>query len=502
MNKDISDLELVNAIMSEVDERIKIRKNDDNLEETKREFSRCFIHVTQDGQEAYLMLYKREDRDYTYEEIVEYLNSQNIMYGIKEEVIHNMLKQGCYYEEIIVAEGLRQEEGSDGYFEFHFNTNPETKPIIFQDGSVDYNTLGKMELVQKEQLLATYHEPVKAIEGIDVFGNHILAREVKDMKPLKGKGFKMSVDQKEYYSTIEGRVTYKENNLTVTPILTVEGDVDAATGDIYFNGDVFVKGNVFANVTITATANITVNGHVEIASLNAGKDVLLRNGMQGSGIGTINAKENVMAKFLEQTNVHALGNISANAILNCVTEAGKSIIVSGTRGAILGGSAKAIDRITAFSLGNKVGICTKIVLGLEEDFKKTMSLLDEEISEYKENLFNIEKLLNNLIDKYTKSPDSILKENRNDALREKILYQTKIKELLSKKEELIDTKERSASGSVSVLGVANVGSIIIINGVREELKSECKNVTFTARMNEIRIFSNKIEENIKKRYKG
>jgi uncharacterized protein (DUF342 family) len=292
---------------------------DSSIEEMCTEASRCFIHVTEDGHEAYLMLYKRDDRDYTYEDILEYLDSQNITYGIINEAIYNMIDDKIYYEEVLVAEGTKPNNGSDAYFEFHFNTVPETKPIIFPDGSVDYNTLGKIELVDKGQLLATYHEPVPAVEGMDVFGKPILVKKPNDIKPLRGKGFEMTEDHKQYYSTIEGRVSYNDNQLSVIPIFTVEGDAEAATGDINFNGDVLVKGNVFANVTISATANITVNGHVEVANLVAGKDVLLKNGMQGSGVGTINAKGNVMAKFLEQTQVYAKGNISANAILNCVT---------------------------------------------------------------------------------------------------------------------------------------------------------------------------------------
>lgn len=500
MNKDVSNAELVNAVMAEVDERIRIRNsNDYKVEDEIKEASRCFIHVTEDAQEVYLMLYKRDDRDYTFEDIEEYLKSQNITYGIKNEVIIKMIKQKCYYEEILVAEGVQPREGKDAYFEFHFNTEPETKPIIFPDGSVDYNTLGKIELVQKDQLLVTYHEPEPGANGVDVFENTILAKEVKDIKPLKGKGFELTADQKEYYATLEGRVTCKDNSLNVTPIFTVEGDVEAATGDINFNGDVLVKGNVFANVTITATANITINGHVEIANLIAGKDVLLKNGMQGAGTGTINAKGNVMAKFLEQTQVYAKGSVSANAILNCETESGKSIIVSGTRGAILGGSAKAVEKIMAFSLGNKVGIRTKLVIGLEEDFKKVMSKIDEEIDDWREKLFDTDKVLNNLSHRIVTSSDSILKENRNKALRDKILYQTKLKELTTKKEEFIDIKERSADGSVLILGPANAGSTIIINGITEELKSECKNVTFVARMNQIRIFSNNIDDKSKKR---
>jgi len=488
-NETIQEIEVLDGI-----KKIKVTEIVNGMEENNEsgEVSRCFIHVTEDGQEVYLMLYRRYDRAYTYEDIEDYLKSQNIIYGIKQDIICEMIQEENFYEDILVAEGLKPQEGQDGYFEFHFNTNPETKPIIFPDGSVDYNTLGKMELAEKDQLLVTYHGAIQATDGMNVFGEKVFAKEVKELKPLKGKGFEISTDGMQYYATIEGRVTFEDNKLTVTPVFTVEGDVDAATGDINFNGDVIVKGNVFANVTINATANITVNGHVEVANLIAGKDVLLKNGMQGNGSGTINVKGNVNAKFLEQTKVFAQGNINANAILNCEMESGKAIVVSGTRGAILGGYAKAVEKITAFSLGNKAGIQTKLIIGFEEDFKKMMSAIDEEMEDCKDKIFDTQKALNNLAGRISDIEDIGLKDARNEALRNKILYQTKLNELMIRKEKIIDVKERSANGSVTILGPTFGGSTIIINGISEFLKSECKNVTFISRMNEIRIFSNNI----------
>jgi uncharacterized protein (DUF342 family) len=145
------------------------------------------------------------------------------------------------------------------------------------------------------------------------------------------------------------------------------------------------------------------------------------------------------------------------------------------------------------TLGNKIGIRTKLIIGLEEDFKKTISIVDEKIEEYKNQMFDIEKTLKNLTLKFSMSPNPIIQENRNKALRDKIQCQTKLNEFIAKKEELIDIKERSACGSIQILGQVNPGTTIIINGIIEELKSECKNVTIFSRMNEIRFFSNKID---------
>lgn len=515
--------ELFKATMLEVEDRIRIRRGEQgnySQEDSEtpaadisngnqnaaavpsltgrhsdREKLNCTIDIAQDAMTAYLMLYGKSDGDYTYEEVLQYLNNNGIIYGIRDKTIKKMIEEHQYYEEIIVAKGTSAAKGKDGYFEFHFNTTPETKPIILPDGSVDYNKLGKIELAETGQLLATYHRAIPATDGTDIFGNTTPTEKARELSPLKGKGFVVTPDGKEYYASTEGKISYSptDHQLSITPVYIIEGNVDNATGDIRFNGDVLVKGNVFANTTIRTTGNITVNGHVETANLYAGKNVILKNGMQGAGTGTIHAKGQVMAKFLEQTIVAAGGNVSANAILNCTIESGTEIIVSGNRGTIIGGSTKAVEKITAFALGNRVGVKTKLIVGFEKEFKEIIALSDSELASAKDSLLDAERSIARLTAQLKNKPDPQLAEAKAKALRDKITYQAKVKELTTKREELIDIRERSIDGTVIVSGPVNVGTTVIINGITEQLVSERKNVNFTAKGREMRVYSNNMK---------
>lgn len=513
--------ELFKATMQEVDDRIRVRRGNetdlpkkvsedissDFSEKThnsdtanplltgrhsEREKLNCTIDIAEDAMTAYLMLYGKSEGDYTYEEILGYLNENNIIYGIREQTIRKMIEERQYYEEIIIARGTIATKGTDGYFEFHFNTTPETNPIILPDGSVDYNKLGKIELAEIGQLLATYHNAIPATDGTDIFGNTTPIEVAKDLPPLKGKGFVITQNGQEYYAATEGKISYSESEqqLSITPIYMIDGNVDNATGDIRFNGDVLVKGNVFANTTIRATGNITVNGHVEIANLYAGKNVILKNGMQGSGIGTITAKGQVMAKFLEQTVVTAGGNVTANALLNCTIESGAEIIVSGNRGSIIGGSTKAVEKITASTLGNRVGVKTKLIVGFEKEFKEIIALFDEELADAKDNLLEAERSIARLTAQLKNKPDPEFADAKAKAFRDKITYQAKVKEMATKREELIDIRERSIDGTVIITGIVNTGTTVIINGIRETLESERRNVNFTAKGREMRVYTN------------
>ncbi len=72
-------------------------------------------------------------------------------------------------------------------------------------------------------------------------------------------------------------------------------------GNINFPGDVEIKGNVISNLTVTATGNIEILGAVEAASIIAGKNIVLKTGIQGMDKGVLQAGGNITARFIERT---------------------------------------------------------------------------------------------------------------------------------------------------------------------------------------------------------
>ena len=446
------------------------------------------LRIGETRMEALLTLYRR----FSAEEIRGLLKENGIVYGIREKTLEELAQGRQNYEETLVASGTAVRDGRDGFFEYHFNPQPETKPIILPDGSVDYNVLGKIELVTEKQLLVTYHSAIPAVTGRDVLGNTIEAYDGKGLPPLQCKRCELDESGCHYYAGTEGNVTVEGRCLTVTPIHVIDGNLDAATGDVDFRGDVLVQGNVFAGVTVRTTGNITVNGHVETANLFAGKNVILKNGMQGSGRSVIRAGGNVMARFLEQTQVFAGGEINTGAVLNCEVEAGQNVVIAGNRGTIIGGTVTAVEQISAASIGNRAGVTTQLVIGLDCEFKSKMGEVDRLAKEYQDNLADAVRALERVTYQLKMQPATPeLNQQKMEQMRRKIHYQLKVKEISTERERLIDVNGRSADGKIIVGGIANVGCVIIINGVREVLHSEYRDVTFKRSRKEIRIISNR-----------
>ncbi len=446
------------------------------------------LHIDETRMEVQLTLYRR----FSAEELHGLLKENGIVFGIREKTLEELAQGERNYEETLVAAGTAAKDGRDGYFEYHFNPRPETRPIILPDGSVDYNVLGKIELVTKGQLLVTYHPALQAVIGRDVLGNTIYAYEGKELPPLQCKRCGPDETGCNYYADTEGNVTVEGGRLTVTPIYVIEGNLDAATGDVDFHGDVLVQGNVFAGVTVKTTGSITVNGHVETANLFAGKDVVLKNGMQGSGSGAIRAGGNVMARFLEQTRVSAGNEVNTGALLNCEVDSGQKVVIAGSRGTIIGGTVTAVEQISAASIGNRAGVTTQLVIGLDSEFKQKMGEIDRLTDEYQNNMTDAARVLERITGQLKAQPaNTELNQQKAEQMRRKINYQLKLQEISAKRERLIDINRRSADGKIIVGGTANVGCVIIINGVRETLQSEYRDVTFRKSRQEIRIVSNR-----------
>ena len=181
--------------------------------------------------------------------------------------------------------------------------------------------------------------------------------------------------------------------------------------------------------------------------------------------------------------------------MNCDVEAGRNVVIAGNRGTIIGGMVRAVEQITAASIGNRATVTTQLVIGLDFDFRNKMEEIDCRAEEYLSIVTDAtqeEKRIADQLKTQSATPDSELIQQKAEQMRRKINYQLKLKELAMERKQLIDIHQRSADGKIVVSGTANVGCVIVINGVRQTLRSEYRNVTFKKVRQEIWITSNKL----------
>lgn len=114
---------------------------------------------------------------YTLEMLLDAARDAGVTYGINEDVLKTILVKKVFDKNVKFAQGTPAVDGKDGWFEFFFDTQLDTKPKILKDGSVDYSEYGSVPSVVQGQRLVTYHPSIPCKNGVNVRGGSILAKK-------------------------------------------------------------------------------------------------------------------------------------------------------------------------------------------------------------------------------------------------------------------------------------------------------------------------------------
>lgn len=450
------------------------------------------VTLSSDQLEAYLTLFpSNKNRVVTEEEIIKILHNHGIVYGLLENRIQQIVENKIYFREILIAKGLNPIDGVDGKFNFYFNTKIDKKPKMMEDGSVDYRTIKLFESVSEGQVIAKYQNVSKGINGKDVKGNVILARNGRELPVLKGTNFTLLDDQCTYISNVNGKIEIINDRIIITDVYELKGDINITTGNVDFNGDIFINGNIEKAMTVKATGNIIVKGYVEASYLYAGGDIILSNGMQGGGKGKIEAGGNVSGKFFEQVNIKADGSVNANTIMNCYIEAKEEVNVSGRYGIIIGGYIHALRRITAYHIGNSSELKTILSVGISKQDYDEIKLLKLRVNEIKKELFRIEETLQKLTEYLLKpSNSSELLKKRNLLVQTKIVKKKEYEILEQEIEKKVQFVRRANGANINIYRYVYPGTKIIINTEVLYITERQRNLTFKRNGIEIEMYPN------------
>lgn len=436
------------------------------------------VRISRDNMQAYLYLPGQQAESYSQSDIIEILQSNGISHGIKEDKVQEMMDQQIYNREVLIAEGEAPQDGVDGYYEYKFDMNFSKKPEVRPDGSVDYWSIKMVEMVTEGQVIAEYHKAIQGKDGMDLKGKPILAKRGRDQVPLRGKGFERSEDGLTYVSLMDGKIDMSGERIVILPVYEVNGDVDLSIGNIDFRGDVIIHGSICSGVKVKATGTVTVDGIVEGASIEAGKDIVLRSGVMGASRATISSKGNISAKFFEYARVHANGTIQADVFLNCQVSCGESIILDGKKASIVGGEVGAIQSIVVNTLGSDGEVRTNVRIGNGTAVRRRIGVLKNKIQVEKANLEKIEEGLKMLQD-VKNDP------RRTDLLRVKIRDTALLSGDMAELEKLQDQLERAKGGSIKVTGHVYPGVNVEIDELRVQVKEEQINLEFVKERDKI-----------------
>jgi len=381
----------------------QILSNDIDVTEPKPltlEENGSYVKVSQDSMTAWLYLTEpgAERGNYTMEELKDFLQKNDVVEGYHNSNLAAMIKKRVYNREIIVAQGQPAIEGKNGYYEYKFDVSGRKAPKILANGRVDYTNMSTLQNVHNGDVVAIYHHAKEGTDGYDVRGKVQTVKGVKEAPPLSGNSISQGEDPDVYIAQKDGKIGLKNGKIDIQALHEINGDVTLITGKVEFFGDVVITGCVESGVVIRAGRNIEIKGNVEAVSLFAGGDIILARGIQGGQRAKIIAKGNIYADFLEHTVAVAGGNVQANTILNSRVSADGKIILTGKKGAIIGGYNHAMMGITATEIGNIAEIRTLVHVGCEREvYQKVQELRiarasqEDALSEAKEEISEMQE---------------------------------------------------------------------------------------------------------------
>lgn len=291
-----------------------------------------------------------------FEKIDEYL----ITYGIDVEGINNYLSEGNFNNDFKFALGKEPIKGADGTVSYIYNKNDIGTIAKREDGTIDYKNLGMIQNVKKGELLCCITEPTDGFPGYNIHGEVVAPKKGATIPDIRGDNTSFTEDGLGLYSDVDGYIIYKKDKVNIQEVYTVQGDIGPETGNIDFNGAVIVFGNVLEGFSVKAKKDIQIRGIVEGANIISDGNIQISNGFNGMGKGKINAKGNIISRFIENGTVICKGDIISDTLLNSCIMVGKSIALNGGRAAIFGGKCVAGQSIFAKTLGTEHNLSTDI----------------------------------------------------------------------------------------------------------------------------------------------
>ncbi|MCR4741017.1 MAG: FapA family protein [Lachnospiraceae bacterium] len=421
------------------------------------------ISIEPDELSATVMMIERPE-ELTKEAVIRMLRDKNIVYGIKDSVVSEIVDGLHFNEPVVIAEGKRPVSGEDGYYEFFIKTELNREPKVLDDGSLDYQDIEWFEQVTKDQKLAYYHDATDGEEGCTITGRFLPSQKGRQLSVINGEGFRIDGDRKTYLSNMDGIVEYKNDRLVVSNVLRLK-EVTAPMGNVIFNGSIDVQGNVQTGAYISADGDVYVSGVVEGAVIEAKGNIVIKQGINASKRGSVKADGNISARFIETANIRAGGDIEANYILNSTVNCKGKIKISGRKGSIIGGTTYATREISVHDIGNDVFTKTLVKVGLDDEMVKEHVRCTRLIKDMEKEIEVLDKLYKQMGELFTdeqkKSDDMFVK------IEATIFSKNKEKKKIENAREAIAAIiKKTNSAQVIVAGTAYENSVVDINGKR------------------------------------
>ena len=117
------------------------------------------------------------------EDLIEAVQNEGITFGVLTEAIDQVAREKIVNQWVVIARGIKPEEGTNGYINFHFDKD-RTKAKIKEDtdGKVNLRDLNLIQNVKKGDILCEVVSPRAGKSGLSVKNEEIPSKEGSHVK--------------------------------------------------------------------------------------------------------------------------------------------------------------------------------------------------------------------------------------------------------------------------------------------------------------------------------
>lgn len=448
--------------------------------------ARAEVWVTPDRLQAWAVVFPamHGGQSASSDDISEILSKKKVTAGIDEGALERLKDPKNAMRLIRIAQGQAAQNGTDGQA-IPLITELDKRLRSDDKGKVDFTNLNWILNVDEGQHICEIIHPTEGVNGFDVSGKELKAKNGRPVPKVNGKCTSFTEDGKYLQADSSGQLLQQGGKFSVNEVLTIKGDVDYSTGNIKSNGTVLIQGGVKPNFVVESKQDVIVQGSVEWATIIAGHDINVTGGVTAGPDDYLQAGNDIRCRFMENGRAFCKGNAYFENLVLCQVHAEGSVYVTSGRGSIIAGTVTAMAEICVTTVGNRSYRATEVRIGETPRFRERMERCSKDLETARESI----KQANSNIAKLRNSPDNLKVRQAIQSQRAMLnMANMKAENLQRKYDELAHKASEVSRGRISA-DMAHPNVTIAIGNQSLVLQNEARYATFILRDHEIEMRS-------------
>ena len=327
------------------------------------------------------------------------------------------------------------------------------------DEAKDFYNQSAFLVVREGAVIATLTAPTPGVDGVDIFGEAILA------KP--GRSLEMSIDatikpdrEGRLTARASGRLLHEPASLKIETVLRIEGSVDFSTGNIDFPGDVQIVKGVKDRFVVRAEGDLVVGELAEACTLETLGSLTLNNGMAGRESGRLDVTGDLDARYIDAVSGRIEGALRVHRELtNCELATGR---IDSPACVVRGGVLSAAKGVDLNTVGSESGSRTELRLGHSPRLNDLLDAAQEALPGLTARLASAEARLKHLTSLPRQTEQEMEEQITLDMQRAQV--QTRVDELRGVVVRALDTIAARTSPWLRVRKAIYAQSVIALPG--------------------------------------